>query len=122
MSSTPNRLAGTANLTVDGVPFLVVGEFEYNPSSMKRESLSGMDGVHGFKETPNVPHIGGSIRDGADVSLATLNAMDNVTVVVTLANGKIIVGRNMWTVEDQTSKAADGTIEIRWEGPSVIET
>jgi hypothetical protein len=121
MSLTPNRLAGTANLTVDGVPYLLVGEFEYNPSAFTRESAVGMDSVHGFIEKPNTPHIGGTLRDSGGLSVADLNAMDNVTVVAMLANGKTIIGRNMWTVESQTAKATDGTIEVKWEGPSVIE-
>ncbi len=28
----------------------------------------------------------------------------------------MIIGRNMWTVENQTAKSTDGTIEVKWEG------
>ena len=112
----PNRVAGTAYLTVDGVPYQLVGDLEYSSALVKRESLAGMDRVHGFKETPIAPHISGTIRDMNGLSLAALNAMTAVTVTVQLANGKLIIGSAMWTVEDQTSKAADGTVEVRWEG------
>src|SRR5260363_402086 len=37
------------------------------------------------------------------------------------ANGKTVVGRNMWTVETQETKAAEGTFEVKWEGPFVEE-
>jgi hypothetical protein len=98
MANTANRLAGTCYLTVDG-----------------------MDRIHGYSEKPNVPHIGGTIRDMGNLSVAALNAMTNVTVVAELANGKTIIGRNMWTVETQTAKSADATIDVKWEGLEVTE-
>lgn len=116
MADTKNRVAGTAYLAVDGQNLPVVGEFEYNPSSVSRESAVGQDGVHGYIEKPMAPHISGTLRDLGSLSVAGLNAMTNVTVTLELANGKLIVGRNMWTVEDQTAKTQDGTIEVKWEG------
>ncbi|ACC71056.1 phage tail protein [Burkholderia ubonensis] len=120
--ANPNRLAGTATLTVDGQNYLLVGDFEYNPSTVTRESLVGMDDVHGFSEKKRVGSISGTLRDTGGLTVADLNAMDNSTVVAQLANGKTIIGRNMWTVEDQTVKSTDATVEVKWEGPAVSET
>ncbi|KVO95563.1 phage tail protein [Burkholderia ubonensis] len=120
--ANPNRLAGTASLTVDGQNYLLVGDFEYNPSKVTRESLVGMDDVHGFSEKKRVGSISGTLRDTGSLTIADLNAMDNVTIVAQLANGKTIIGRNMWTVEDQTVKSTDATVEVKWEGPAVSET
>ena len=47
--------------------------------------------------------------------------MTNSTVVLKLANGKTIFGRNMWTVDVQEVKTAEATLEVKWEGPSVTE-
>ncbi|MBB5414108.1 phage tail tube protein [Paraburkholderia atlantica] len=120
--ANPNRLAGTATLTVDGQNYLLVGDFEYNPSTVTRESLVGMDTVHGYSEKPRVGSISGTLRDTGGLTVADLNSMTNSTVVAELANGKTIIGRNMWTVEDQTVKSTDATVEVKWEGPSVTET
>lgn len=120
--ANPNRLAGTATLTVDGQNYLLVGDFEYNPSTVTRESLVGMDDVHGFSEKKRVGSISGTLRDTGGLTVADLNSMDNSTVVAQLANGKTIIGRNMWTVEDQTVKSTDATVEVKWEGPAVTET
>lgn len=38
-----------------------------------------------------------------------------------LANGKTMVARNAWTVEPQTAKAEDGTIEVKCESAQVTE-
>lgn len=112
-----NRLAGTVYVAVDGKTYMLVGDFEYMPSKVSRETLVGMDGVHGYSEKPVQGHIAGTLRDSGGLSVESLNDMTNVTVVAELANGKTIIGRNMWTVESQTSKQTDGTIEVRWEGP-----
>ncbi|MCP1376046.1 phage tail tube protein [Dyella lutea] len=124
MANNSNRLAGTVNLSVDGATYMLAGDFEYSPSEVARETLVGQDTVHGYSEKPIAPHIGGTLRDSGGLSVKALNAMSNVTVVAELANGKVIIGRNMWAVEQQAAKATDATIEIRWEGPqgSVSET
>jgi hypothetical protein len=121
MANNTNRLAGTANITVDGVTYMAAGDWAYSPSSVSRESLVGQDTVHGYSEKPVAPHINGTIRDSGGLSVASLNAITNSTVILELANGKIIIGRNMWTVETQESKTTDGTIEVRFEGPAVTE-
>jgi hypothetical protein len=118
MADTTNRIAGEATLTVDGQAYLVSGDFEYNPSLVKRETLVGLDKVHGYKESPTVPFIKATLRDAGGLSVADLNAMTNVTLVSELANGKTIVGRNMWTVNEQTAKAEDGSIDTEWQGPT----
>ena len=116
MADTTNRIAGTAYLAVDGRSLMVQGAFEYGPGKVARESLPGMDGVHGYSEKPIAAHIAATLRDAGGLSVASLNDMTNVTVTCQLANGKLIIGRNMWTVESQSSKAEDATIEVRWEG------
>ena len=117
MTVTTNRLAGTATLSVNGQSYMLRGDFAYMPSKVSRESLAGMDAVHGFKEAPVPGSISCTISDSGGLTVADLNDMDNVTVVAELANGKTIIGRNMWTVETQESKATDATIEVKWQGP-----
>lgn len=117
MSANPNRLAGTAYFSINGVSYMLVGEFTYSPAKVARESLAGQDTVHGFKEKPRAPFISATLRDAKNVTVADFNAMDSETVTVELANGKTIIGRNMWTVEAQDVKTEDATFEVRWEGP-----
>lgn len=121
MALNPQRLAGTVFLYVDGANFMLSGDFEYSVSGVQRETLVGMDRVHGFSAKPKQGHISGSIRDWNGLSLAAVNAMENVTVVAQLTNGKTIVGRSMWTVDEQTVKAEDATIDVKFEGTDVSE-
>lgn len=121
MANDTNRIAGTAYLTADGVSYSVAGDFEYDPSPVTRETLAGQSGVDGYSEKPKPGRIKATIRDMHGVSLAAINAMTNVTIAVELANGKTIIGRNMWTVDPQGAKAEDATTAVTWEGPSVSE-
>lgn len=121
MGDTTNRLAGTCYLSVDGVTFMMSGDFSYKISGVSRETLKGPDGIHGYSETPQQGYIAATLRDSANLSVSDINAMSNVTVVAELANGKTIIGSAMWTTEQPESKAADATLEVKWEGASVTE-
>lgn len=118
MGSNRNRLAGTAYVTVNGLTIMVAGEFKYSPSTFKRESLSGMDGIHGYKESYTPPYISCKVRDSGGTSVADFNGQTDVSLVVELANGKTIIGSNMWTVETQEVDSGEATFEVRWEGMS----
>lgn len=121
MAVNPQRIAGTAYLSVDGISYMLAGSFAYSPSKFSRETMIGMDGIHGFSEKPNAGHVSATLRDAGGLSLAALNQMANVTVICTLANGKTVVARNAWTVETQEAKAEDATVEVRWESADVSE-
>lgn len=122
MGDTTNRIAGTANVTVDGVTIMVAGDFEYSPSKVKRETLTGMDGVHGYKEKPVPGSISATIRDSGGTTVADFNDQTNVTVVALLANGKTIIGSGLWSVDQQSVKSEDATFPVKWEGISVTES
>ncbi len=116
-----NLLAGTASVVANGVNYMLVGDLSYDPSTVKRETKSGQDGVHGFSEMPKAGKISGTFRDSGSLTVADFNAMTDTTVVLSLANGKTVIGRNMWTIDAQEVKTAEGTFEVSWEGPIVTE-
>jgi hypothetical protein len=121
MAINPQRLAGVANVYVNGASYMLAGDLAYSPSKVKRESLVGQDSVHGFSEMPVAGYISGTFRDAASLTVADFNGMSNVTVVCTLANGKTVTGVGMWVVEVQEVKTQEGTFEVRFEGPLVEE-
>jgi hypothetical protein len=121
MADTNNRLAGIAYLSVDGQTYMLAGDLGYSPSKISRETLIGQDRVHGYAEKPHAGSISGTIRDAGGLSVASFNAMTNVTVTCELANGKTIIGRNMWTTDAHEVKTSEGTFEVKWEGFSVEE-
>lgn len=121
MADNTNRIAGIAYLTIDGASYMMSGTWSYSVATVTRTTVKGQDRVHGYSEEPNAPHISGDIRDAGSLSVASINAMTNVTVVLELANGKTIIGRNMWTVDTQEVNTGEATFPVRFEGISVEE-
>ena len=116
------RLAGITGLTVDGNAYMVVSDITWSPSTIRRETLTGLDSVHGYSEVPVAGFIEATVRDSAAISVADFNAMACVEVQVTLANGKLVGGAALWTVNVQEVRAAEGTFVGRGDGDQVAET
>jgi hypothetical protein len=116
---TERRLAGTASITVDGRTYLLVGDPTYGVSAVRRTTLPGMDGIHGYKDEPIPGFISATLRDVRDLRLEDFNAMTNVSVVLTLNSGKIIAGTGLWTVDAQEVNVTEATFSVRWEGDRV---
>ncbi|MBB5411700.1 hypothetical protein OKW43_005146 [Paraburkholderia sp. WC7.3g] len=116
MSDDTNRLAGVAWISMDGQNYMLSGELAYSPADYERESMVGQDRVHGYAEKPRAPFISATLRDAGTLTVKDFNAMTNVTVTLELANGKTVVGRNMWSTEAQEVRTPEATFEIRFEG------
>jgi hypothetical protein len=121
MGDTTNRLAGVAYLSVNGQSYMLAGEITYSVSRVKRTTLSGPSGVQGYSEEPIAGSISATLRDSGGLTVADFNAMTNVTVTVELANGKVVIGRNMWTTDPQEVKSGEATFDVKFEGMSVEE-
>ena len=116
-----NRISGIIYLRIDGVRRNAKGNFTWNLGQPKREMIVGADGVHGFKEMPQVPFIEGEITDTSDLSVTDLVNLTDVTVTLELANGKIIVLRNAVYTADGNVQTEEGNVQIRFEGVSAEE-
>jgi hypothetical protein len=121
MAADPNRLAGIAYLTINGVSYMIAGDAKYSPSTVKRETLTGQSGVDGYSEMPVAGFISMSVRDSANFKVADFNAMRDVTVVLELASGKTVTGGNMWCTEAQEVDTTDAKFEVRFDGRNVVE-
>lgn len=121
MAIDSNRLAGVAYITVDGVQYMLAGDLSYSTSLIERKTLTGQDGVHGFSEMPHSGFISGTLRDAGNLSVSSFNAMQSVSVLIELANGKRVTGARMWCVDAQEVKTVEGTFEVKFEGRQVQE-
>jgi hypothetical protein len=116
------RLAGITGVTIDGVAYMVVSDVTWSPSRWKRETLLGLDSVHGFSEVPIQGYIEATLRDQATITVDSFNEMRCVEVQVTLANGKVVGGANMWCTSALEVRAAEATFQARFDGMLVQET
>ena len=116
-----NLLAGVAQVTVDGTTYQLEGGLKWSPSTVKRESMMGMDGFHGWKETPIPGSISMSLRDSGGLAVGDFTRIRNATIVLQLANGKTVVGRNMGTVDVIEVDSEEAKFDLKFEGPQVSE-
>ena len=116
------RLSGITGLTIDGTPYMVVSDVTWSPVRWRRETLVGLDSVHGFSEVPIQGYIEATLRDAGDLSVDSFNEMRCVEVQVQLANGKVVGGANMWNTSALEVRAAEGTFQVRFDGTDVAET
>lgn len=116
MADTTNRVAGIATFKIDGVQYMLEGKLEYSDMLVTRETKKGQDTVHGYGEKPEAPYIAGTFRDSGSINVQSLNSVTNSTISAKLANGKLIIGRNMWQVGEIKVDTEEGTFDIRFEG------
>ncbi len=114
-NGTNNRRAGRIFLKVDGTQYDAKGDFSYNLGSPSREAIVGADGIHGYKETPQVAFIEGAVTDSPDINLQELLESDNITVTLELANGKTIVLSNAWFAGEGGVTTGEAEIAVRFE-------
>lgn len=113
-----NRRSGIIFLKVSGVQYDAKGSFTYDIGSPKRDAIVGSDRVHGYKELPKVPYIEGEITDASTLDLSTFTQIDNATITLELANGKVVILRDAWYAGDGTVQTEEANVQVRFEGMS----
>lgn len=112
------KIGGIITLKIDGRQYSAKGNFTYNLGSPKREAVVGADGIHGFKEMPQVAFIEGEITDDVSTDLKALTNATGVTVNLDLANGKSIILRDSWFAGEGTGNTEEGNVSVRYESAS----
>ena len=110
------RVAGVCFFKVDGVQLSVAGSFTVSPEISERESMAGLSGVVGFKESPSAAFIEGEVYTENEVDIQTIAKIDDGTVTAELANGQGWALRNAWKVGRSDMSASEGTMTVRFEG------
>ena len=117
---TNRRIAGVTSITIDGSSFNVIS-FNWSPSKRARETMKSLSGVDGYRELPQQGHIEAVLRDAQSISVGAFWSKTSSTVVVNQADGKQIVGHDMWIVDVQTVDGAEATFGVKFEGDTVSE-
>lgn len=115
------RKAGLIQVQINGEIVDAKGNFSYNLGRPMREAIIGSDVVHGFKETPQAAFIEGEITDRGTLDLASVVSIEDATVTLSLANGKVIALRDAWYAGDGTGNTEEGNIAVRFEGSGAEE-
>lgn len=111
-----NVRAGKLFFKVNGAQYRAKGEFTYNLGADKLTMIAGADGVHGAKSETVVPFIEGKITDGDDLDVKLLAQVQDATVTLELANGKVIALRGAVYAADANVTTGEGEVPVRFEG------
>lgn len=111
----PNLRGGILTLQIDGRVYEAKGSFTVNFGANKREAIIGADGVHGYKEMPQVAVIEGAITDSGGLSVKDLASLRQVTGSLLLANGKLAILKDAWSAGDNNLTTEEGEIAFRLE-------
>lgn len=116
-----NRVAGITYVYTDGQTLPVGGTVTLCTWDAEKESVKGLSGVQGFKETPVAPYIEIEVITTADLDLQVFQGVTNSTVTVELANGQVWVLKQAWCTKAPDHNAGDGTATLRFEGRGRME-
>ncbi len=111
-------IGGKVNITIDGNRVSVRGNVTSNiGQNVVRESVAGLDEIHGFTERPAVPFIQCDLTERPEFSLGALNKITDTTVTAELADGRSLVLRNAWHVGETERNSEEGSLgSVRFEG------
>src|SRR5215471_11400931 len=119
--ATTQRRAGLIQVQINGEIQDAKGAWTYNMGAPKRDAIIGADGIHGFKEVPQVAFIEGEITDRGSLDVKGLATIENATVTLRLSNGKTIVLRQAWFAGEGTVSTDEANMQIRFEGAGAEE-
>jgi hypothetical protein len=114
-------VGGITFVTVAGLPLMAVSDVHYQGRLFHREDAKGMDGIHGFTETIDVPLIKGKFRvphKGMDV--AALQSAVGIPVILETNAGYSLAGNNGWAHEIGEVDTTNGEFDGEWHFPQAL--
>lgn len=115
------RTSGTAYIKLDGGQLALAGNLKIQPSDIERAGVTGLDGIHGYKESAAIPSIEVEITKTPDLRLSVLKNVTNSTVTAECADGTVYVLSNSWTCPPFDLDGGEGKATIKFEGLSCNE-
>lgn len=116
-----NKVGGIAYFKINNIQYALRGNMKYSAALFEREVVTGMDGIHGFKESFKAPYLECDVTDRGNLSTELLNQLTDATITVELNNGKIFTLNNAACLTQIEVDAMEGQFTIRFEGLSAKE-
>lgn len=110
------RVAGICYIKVDGEQLEVSGGVEVPIVDVKRESVMGLAGPAGLKETALEPYVKLSAIFMPEFPLETLQTNTEMTITAELANGRVYTLSGAYLKGEPAAKGEDGTVELEFGG------
>lgn len=118
--ANPNRVVGQMKVKVDGTSYPTSGETSLEIGGPSREAVAGDFDASAFKESTNPSKADVTINYKIGVSLSSLRAIDNATLVLETDTGVTWIVRNAY-VSDVISFDQSGKAKVVFQGPPAEE-
>lgn len=116
-----SRRGGIVFFAVNGTGYDVKGVATYNIVGRARTTIVGQDGVHGFSEKPSAVKLSIALTDKGTLDLKTLALVEDATLQIQHANGKVVSFSNAWGTGDWSAETAEGEVKAEFEALSAQE-
>lgn len=110
------RVAGICYVKADSAQLEVQGGVECPASDNNRETVMGLAGPAGYKETARAPYIKLTAINTPDFPRKMLAESTDMTITAELANGTTYVLSGGYLVGEPVVNGDEGTIELQFEG------
>lgn len=110
------RVAGICYIKVDGEQLEVSGGIEIPMVDIKRETVMGLAGPAGMKETAIEPYVKLTAIFMPNFPLDTLRNNTEMTVTAELANGSVYTLSGAFVRDEPVIKGEDGTVDLEFGG------
>lgn len=110
------RVAGICYIKVDGEQLEVSGGVECPITDLKRETVMGLSGPAGLKETALEPYVKVTAIFMPSFPIDTLRTSTEMTVTAEMPNGKVYTLSGAFLKGEPSAKADDGTSELEFGG------
>ena len=110
------RIAGICFVKVDGEQLEVAGSVECPLLDVKRETVMGLSGPSGYKETAMEPYVKLTANFVPGFPIEKLRTGTDMTVTTELANGKVYTLSGAFLKGETAAKGDDGTLDLEFGG------
>ena len=111
------KVAGICYIKVDGTQLEVKGNIECPLAPTSKETVMGLNGVAGYKETAKRPFTKLDAIFTSDFPISLLQNGTAMTITSEMANGKVYTLTSAWLEGDGNDvNAEEGSISLEFSG------
>lgn len=110
------KVAGTCYIKVNGAQLEVKGGIEVPLTDNVRDTVMGLSGPAGFKESARAPFVKLTAIFRDDFPMDLVRDSTDMTVTAELANGKVYTLSGGYVVGEPSVKAEEGETDLEFQG------
>ncbi|WP_297813742.1 phage tail tube protein [uncultured Methylophaga sp.] len=116
-----SQITGRAFISINGSRLKSRPGATLNIGGFNRETQTGDDGVHGYKEAVMQPSVSCTISHDKDVSLKELADATDVSITFETDTGRTYIMSPSWLTAPPELNSQEGTIPLTYEGMNAEE-